>query len=201
MGELSMDETDNNVYHELHDEDTTVSACSALFSCLYAYTIGSCLYFNVDDADREEIELKPMISSDQKNDKRNLEEGGNTNTGWEKEECRMKKRIQYHFMDHIRRWMDSDQRRFPWKMILHLLLVALVTTQVTYLPDIRHDSESARAQGSSRRGLSQKLILISCSYSYCQLIIVYFVNKNHVLEWNQRILSLNENLADTLSTL
>ena len=127
-----MGDTDNKVY-ELYDEDTT-SAVSRLLSCLYTYTIGSCLYFKNDDAsavsDEDEIELKPMISIGQKSD------NGGTNmessNEWKKAECRMKKRIKYHFTDHIRRWiMDSDQRRFPWKLILHLLLVALVTTQVS----------------------------------------------------------------------
>ena len=129
--------------YELYDEDTSVKPYSGFLSCLYTYTIGSCLYFK-DDADvglpltdgEELIELEPVISSDQKSDKGNLEEGGSysrSSNEWKKSaECRMKKRIKYHFTDHIRRWIiDSDQRRFPWKMILHLLLVALVTTQVT----------------------------------------------------------------------
>ena len=138
-----MDDTDDKIY-ELYDEDATDNGCSGLFSCLYTYTIGSCLYFKSDDASSpstssvnngEELELKPMTLSDHaKYDKSKLEE----DSGWKKVECKMKKRIQYHFTDHIKRWMDSDQRRFPWKMILHLLLVALVTTQVTnydpYLP-------------------------------------------------------------------
>ena len=145
-----MDDTDNKVY-ELYDEDTTVNSSSGLLSCLYTYTIGSCLYFKNDDASSvtdeeeigEEIELKPMISTDQKSDNAgtNTEEAGRDSTPlsneWKKAECRMKKRIKYHFTDHIRRWiMDSDQRRFPWKMILHLLLVALVTTQVSGTDDM-----------------------------------------------------------------
>ena len=137
--------------YELHD-DLRVNPCSRLFSCLYAYTIGSCLYLikTEKEADQnalaiwrsnrrrrcnsDEIELKPAeISNSQQSGTSNLEKESNTCTlnEWMKAECKMKKRIQYHFTDHIRRWMDSDQRRFPWKMMLHLLLVALVTTQVS----------------------------------------------------------------------
>ena len=107
-------------------------------SCLYTYTIGSCLYFKKKDADQvEEIELKSFTPIDQKHEKdAAMEEGVNVNNEWRrknisKEDCKIKKRIQYHFKDHIKRWMDSDRRRFPWKLILHFLLVALVTTQVT----------------------------------------------------------------------
>ena len=122
-----MEDSGSNVYKLYRDKvkDTKVTICSRLFSCLYAYTIGSCMRQRSDASNIDEEEIKLAIDRT----KSNLE-GGN-NTGWMKAECRMKKRIQYHFTDHIRRWMDSDQRRFPWKLMLHLLLVVLVTTQVT----------------------------------------------------------------------
>ena len=134
--------------YELQDEDPRVNRCSRLFSCLYAYTIGSCLYFRTEneadqnssavwrsnESNTEEIELKPAeIPNSQQSGTSNLEKESDTYmyNEWRKAECRMKKRIQYHFTDHIRRWMDMDRRRFPWKMMLHLLLVVLVTTQVS----------------------------------------------------------------------
>ena len=159
---MVMDDTDTNGDYELYNEDNTV--LSGLFSCLYAYTFGSCWYFK--NADREEIELKPMTSSDQINDNgSNLGEG----RGRERADCRMKKRIQYHFMDHIRRWMDPDQRRFPWKVILHLLLVVLVTTQVTYtyLPGIPPiPNQPGRLELSNEKLILANFIQLA---SYCQL--------------------------------
>lgn len=120
------------------DDDSNV--CAKIFSCLYAYTIGSCLYFK-SDTDRkatvEEIKLKSAISTKKnKTKERVLEEDGSMSSEWKrkiglKADCKMKKRIQYHFKNHISRWTDKNRRRFPWKVILHLLLVALVTTQVT----------------------------------------------------------------------
>lgn len=114
---------------------------SRICSCLYKYTIGSCLYFKNEPADQiaslEEIELKSMTPNGELKDV--TEEGVNEwSEEWRREngrkaDCKMKKRIQYHFKDHIKRWMDSDRRRFPWKLILHLLLVILVTTQVSVI--------------------------------------------------------------------
>ena len=145
-----MDSVMDDHEYELQDEDLRVNRCSRLFSCLYAFTIGSCLHLKAEkevdqnslavrrsnESNTEEIELKPAeIPNSQRSGTSNLEKESDTDmyNKWRKAECRMKKRIQYHFTDHIRRWMDSDQRhrRFPWKMILHLLLVVLVTTQVS----------------------------------------------------------------------
>lgn len=119
---------------------------------MYTYTIGSCLYFKNDEnrrASSEESELKSLVlkasaeaSTHRKNGKTVLEsileEGDNAKNEWKKKtfnaaDCKMKKRIQYHFKDHVKRWMNSDRRRFPWKLILHLMLVILVTTQVVIL--------------------------------------------------------------------
>lgn len=44
---------------------------------------------------------------------------------------RMKERLRHQFQDHIQKWMDRNHRRFPWKLVLHLLLVVSVTVQVS----------------------------------------------------------------------
>ena len=43
----------------------------------------------------------------------------------------MKRRLLRHFRSHISKWLDKDRPRFPWKATLHILLVALVTGQVS----------------------------------------------------------------------
>ena len=134
--------TERKVYELLDDDNNrNPSVCSKVCSCLYAYTIGSCLYCKNDTNLREnteEVELKSMLSMKHKNGEgvSDLEEGDSGSGEWRKRtackaDCKMKKRIQYHFKDHIRRWTDANRRRFPWKVILHLLLVVLVTTQVS----------------------------------------------------------------------
>ena len=116
----------------------TLSICARIYSYFYTYTVGSCLYFKNDADNAEETELKLVIqSTGQSNFLDTISrEDDDLNNEWKRKvtriaDCKMKKRIQYHFKDHVKRWMDSDKRRFPWKLILHLLLVALVTTQVT----------------------------------------------------------------------
>ena len=44
---------------------------------------------------------------------------------------RMKERLQRHFQDHIQKWARDKHPRFPWKAVLHLLLVVFVTVQVS----------------------------------------------------------------------
>lgn len=137
-----MDDSEDKVYKYKLFKDNPPTICSRIGSCLYTYTIGSCLYFtNADAPDQKAnmkiIELKSMTSTDKKNSKSVLEEDNNVDNEWKKKtarkaaDCKMKKRIQHHFKDHVKRWLDSHRRRFPWKLILHLLLVAVVTTQVT----------------------------------------------------------------------
>lgn len=43
----------------------------------------------------------------------------------------MKNAVHRHFQSHFERW--DLQRRFPWKVVLHLLLIVLVTVQVCYV--------------------------------------------------------------------
>lgn len=46
-------------------------------------------------------------------------------------DCRMKERLRHQFQDHIQKWRNMKHRRFPWKAVLHLLLVVFVTIQVS----------------------------------------------------------------------
>jgi len=48
-----------------------------------------------------------------------------------KADTRIKQRLRYQFQDHIQKWMDIKHRRFPWKATLHVLLMILVTIQVS----------------------------------------------------------------------
>ncbi|XP_065902091.1 mucolipin-3-like isoform X2 [Dysidea avara] len=49
-----------------------------------------------------------------------------------KADTKVKQRLKYQFQDHIQKWMDIKHRRFPWKATLHVLLVILVTIQVSF---------------------------------------------------------------------
>lgn len=46
-------------------------------------------------------------------------------------DAEMKRRLLWHFRSHVEKWADKDRPRFPWKATLHILLVALVTAQVS----------------------------------------------------------------------
>lgn len=43
---------------------------------------------------------------------------------------RLRSRLRYHFLNHVEKWRDEKNPRFPWKPTLHFLLVGLVTFQV-----------------------------------------------------------------------
>ena len=47
----------------------------------------------------------------------------------DRRELEMKDAVKFHFQSHLQKW--SKHRKFPWKVIFHLLLVALVTIQVS----------------------------------------------------------------------
>ena len=129
---------DNGHNYELMNGDNP-TPCSRILSCLNTYTIGSCLYFKndseaPDDEEEKPIELETLPRSHRtKQHKRVLGESDNERKRKDflKADCKMKKRVQFHFDDHIKKWINRpDQRRFPWKIILHLVLLVLVTTQV-----------------------------------------------------------------------
>ena len=99
---------------------------SRICSWLYLYTIGSCRYFNTSLSRKDRRELRMLSQSQDDTDTK--EDHWKRKT--RKADCQMRKRIRYHFKDHIRKWRDTERPRFPWKMILHFLLVVVVTVQV-----------------------------------------------------------------------
>ena len=44
----------------------------------------------------------------------------------------IKERLIRHFKSHIQKWIDEKHPQFPWKATLHILLVVLVTAQVSH---------------------------------------------------------------------
>ena len=122
------------VYSEDEDEDHPQSNLLArICSCLFLYTIGSCRYFSITSnslSRKDRVELWSLWKSQDAIYRDTTEDHWKNKT--RKADCLMRKRIQHHFQDHIRKWKDSERPRFPWKMILHLLLVIVVTIQVSH---------------------------------------------------------------------
>ena len=113
------------IYSE--EEDHPRSLLSRICSCLFLYTVGSCRYFASSFLSREDkVELRSLWKSQ--------DDAYTTEDHWKKKtrkaDCLMRKRIRHHFQDHIRKWKDSERPQFPWKMILHFILVIVVTIQV-----------------------------------------------------------------------
>ena len=120
---------------ELSDEteqNLLIRVLARILACLLTYTIGSCNYsfchrvgvgVNVNNENNEiQMEQLRVKHDDQEKE-------------WKTRSCRadirMKKRLLYHFKSHIGKWRDEHQRRFPWKLVLHVLLLIVVTTQVS----------------------------------------------------------------------
>ena len=129
----------NENYHTYDDEpedrNPRSNLLSRICSCLYLYTFGSCLYFgrtNVSLTRKDRIELRTLWKSrsvtDDASDAQHQEDQWKKKT--QKADHLIKKRIQHHFQDHISKWKDTERPRFPWKMMLHILLVIIVTVQV-----------------------------------------------------------------------
>ena len=121
------------MYSEDEREDHPRSnLLTRICSCLFLYTVGSCRYFGrtSNSLSREDrVELRSLWKSqDSKHATYATEDHWKKKT--KKADCTMRKRIRHHFQDHIRKWKDSERPRFPWKMILHFLLVIVVTIQV-----------------------------------------------------------------------
>ena len=111
---------------DLHGSNILTRICS----CLFLYTFGSCSYFgkaNNSFTRADRVELRSLWKSQ--------DATYTTEDHWKKKTRKadylMRKQIQHHFQDHIRKWKDSKRPRFPWKMILHFLLVIVVTIQVS----------------------------------------------------------------------
>lgn len=118
------------MYCDDKPEENRSSLFSTILSCLYVYTIGSCRYFGANDVSlshKDRVELRSLWKS--KEDIDSNEDHWKKKT--RKADCVMRKRIRNHFKDHIRKWKDSERPRFPWKMILYISLVVVVTVQVS----------------------------------------------------------------------
>ena len=50
----------------------------------------------------------------------------------ERKECEycMKEAVNHHYQDHLKKWLQYQ--KFPWKVVFHLLLILLVTAQVSW---------------------------------------------------------------------
>lgn len=111
-------------YTGLKDESSSGVSTSVqrLFSLktLYKYTIGSCIpsKYSRDKTQNVEQELEEpaAVTPDF------AQIMDNSHGGKE-----LKKRINYHFQNHLQKW---ERKKFPWKALSHLLLVLLVTIQV-----------------------------------------------------------------------
>jgi len=111
------------------------SYLTRILAGLRAYTIGSCNYSFCHRCDRTsdgDMALQSLtktwsIKPEDNNDKEEAE--------WKRLACRadreMKKKLRYHFKSHIEKWTDESRRRFPWTLTLHVLLLIIVTTQVS----------------------------------------------------------------------
>ena len=131
-------------YYFVSETDNTKSCCSKicwLLAQLYHYTIGSCcytplrwlcmtLFYNCcTSCKKEETSQYERLSkihlSENTHDKK-----------WKRvskvdeADRKMKQRVHHQFQDHIQKWKNTNHQRFPWKLILHLLLVVSVTVQV-----------------------------------------------------------------------
>ena len=109
------------------------------FTNLFRSTIGPCYneckrawrYYSSDDSysslDRELTDY----TSEEREPLMNEDNEWTTKILKERADDRIKKRLQRHFQDHVQKWSRDIHPRFPWKAVLHLLLVVFVTVQVS----------------------------------------------------------------------
>jgi len=121
--------------YELTGDHSEPSYLTRILTGLRTYTIGSCNYslcHKCSDGSKEDIQLQLLTKKRVKQGKLRTDE-----EEWKRLACQadgeMKKRLRYHFKSHIAKWTDGNRRRFPWKLILHILLLAIVTIQVSDL--------------------------------------------------------------------
>ena len=111
-----------------------------LLAQLYHYTIGSCCYAPLrwlcitlfqdcckcccTSREKEETPHYEILSENKK---------WKRASQVDEADRKMKERLHHQFQDHIQKWTDRKHRRFPWKLVLHLLLVVSVTVQVSVL--------------------------------------------------------------------
>ena len=112
------------------------SHAKRMFKGLYHYTISSwrssLQLSNYWLSDEPPAEPEPSDEPDTKEmdsyPPGNVETGAPKSKESRKEDNRMKKKINLHFESHLQKW---KRQRFPFKVTLHLLLIVLVTTQVS----------------------------------------------------------------------
>ena len=101
---------------------------------LYDYSLGSCItscrnfsqYFQ-RDTDPDYIEMNDFYCESLK--KAVIEDEKPTTDAIKKIDKLMKEKINHHFENHFQKW--KNRKRFPFKVILDILLIALVTAQVS----------------------------------------------------------------------
>ena len=108
-----------------------ISSLSKMLRILYQFSIGSCIhsllscseYFRDDEpyaGPYESVELDGLPG--------NLKQTPESKKAIR--DARMKKKINLHFQSHLQKW---KRKYFPFKVTFHLLLVVLVTVQVSGL--------------------------------------------------------------------
>ena len=135
-------------YQEISDtdeqssDDKKQSLFKRFLTFLKTYTIDSCRYAPFGDETRrlratikkDELDIELLRKS---NDSVNGPLCEDHESEWRRKRSQadneMKTKLRYHFRSHIGKWKDKTRRRFPWKLILHILLLVLVTTQVSRL--------------------------------------------------------------------
>ena len=109
-----------------------ISSLSKMLGILYQFSIGSCIhsllscsdYFRSDEPHErqyESVELDALCPGNLKKAQESKKSIRDT---------RMKEKINLHFQSHLQKW---KRKHFPFKVTLHLLLVVLVTAQVSGL--------------------------------------------------------------------
>ena len=58
-------------------------------------------------------------------------------------EDRLRRRLKYFFMDPCEKW--NAKRKFPWKLVLQIVKIVLVTIQVIELLNLRYLLQAAHS--------------------------------------------------------
>lgn len=102
---------------------------------LYMYTIGSCIPLKYStrclpqDDGYETVELQESGADHRKGTSESKPATQIMDDGEELiEEEPIKKKVNLHFQNHLQKW---KRQKFPWKPIFHILLVVLITVQVS----------------------------------------------------------------------
>lgn len=136
-----------SLYYNFSSEQDNTKGCWSrmcwLLAQLYHYTIGSCCYTPLrrlctrlccncckcccTNCKKEEIQYYEILPKTSDNIQDNKWKRASQ---VDEADRKMKERLHHQFQDHIQKWTNRRHRRFPWKVVLHLLLVVSVTVQV-----------------------------------------------------------------------